>query len=69
MRVSDKRELRGIFRLNSEELIAGRGTSYSEGEELGEECSMHGREELFVRGLLGKKKYLGVLGLDVSVIL
>jgi hypothetical protein len=76
--VPDKRVLRGIFGLNSEELTAGSRTSYSEvlcglyssnkGEELGEECSMHGREEIFVRGFVGKKN-LGFLGLDVSIIL
>jgi hypothetical protein len=30
LRVSDKRVLRGMFGLNSEELTAGRRTSYSE---------------------------------------
>jgi hypothetical protein len=31
----------------------------NKGEELGEECSMHGREEIFVRGFVGGKK-LGI---------
>jgi hypothetical protein len=64
--VPDKRVLRGIFGLNSEELTAGGRTSYSEvlcglysankEGELGEECSMYGREDIFVRGFVGKEK-------------
>jgi hypothetical protein len=44
-------------------------TRQIKGEELGEECSMHGRDEIFVRGFVGKETKLGVLDLDVSIIL
>jgi hypothetical protein len=64
--VSDKKVLRGIFGLNSEELTAGWRTTYSEvlcglyqqikEEELGEECSMHGREETFFAGFCWERK-------------
>jgi hypothetical protein len=78
--VCDKRVLREIFGLNSEKLTAGKETCYSEvlcglyssnkGKEMGEECSMHGRGEIFVRGFCWERKIkLGFVGLDVSIIL
>lgn len=34
-------------------------THQIKGKELGEECRMHGREEMFMRGFVGKERKLG----------